>query len=389
MDNPTQRFTPSRRGLLATGLAGLVATGLAGCDPSERRATTSASSPAAASSAPTISPYGRYQTGVVAPSIPQSHVQMMVFDLPAPAALDSALVLLGGLIPQLMSGRASSVAAFDPARLTITLGLGPSVLRQLAGSRSGAPGTTDLPTFAREQLGSATQGDLLLQVCADDPALLGATCAELRTQLSSRARPSWGQGGQRGPARPDGSTRNVLGFVDGVIVPRGSVQLATDVWLSGPAPVAGGTIAVIRRIRLNIAGFLNRSVGEQERAVGRRRSDGAPLSGGEPSSDIDLEAKTPAGAYLVPVDAHARRADPKPLGLPLMLRRSYGYSNGPDDQGLLFICFQNDLHTFVATQRRIDEQDAMLHDSLTTGSSTFLILPGWSAAGRLGEGLLG
>ena len=79
-----------------------------------------------------------------------------------------------------------------------------------------------------------------------------------------------------------------------------------------------------------------------------------------------------------------------------MLRRGYAFANGLveqpdgtliDDQGLVFICFQNNLETFVRTQLRMDELDDLLEYTSATASATFLILPGFSATTPLGASL--
>jgi len=185
--------------------------------------------------------------------------------------------------------------------------------------------------------------------------------------------------------------RNPLGFHDGVIVPRSDDELDESVWIdSGPA--AGGTVAVVRRIRLDVARFRAQPVAAQEATVGRRRRDGVPLSGGGATDEVDLTAKTPEGEYLVPLRSHARAAHPSFTGSGLMLRRGYGYSNAvapgqsPDD-GLLFVCFQNDLDVFVRTQHRLDESDDLMAFATTTASASFLIPPGFERDGTLGAAL--
>ena len=78
-----------------------------------------------------------------------------------------------------------------------------------------------------------------------------------------------------------------------------------------------------------------------------------------------------------------------------MLRRGYAFSNGVltlddttvDDSGLMFICFQHDLDTFVKSQQRIDDLDDLRQFTTTTASATFLILPGFSPGKPLGSSL--
>ncbi|SOD62607.1 Dyp-type peroxidase family protein [Streptomyces zhaozhouensis] len=140
-------------------------------------------------------------------------------------------------------------------------------------------------------------------------------------------------------------------------------------------------------MEIDLTRFAALSVTEQEAVFGRRRAGGEPLSGGSVDSAPGLNAKTPEGRYLVPVDAHVRRANPTVVGVGHMLRRSY--SIDAPAPGLLFISFQNDLRTFTATLARMDTSDALLPFTTTTASATFLILPGYTPQRPLGSGLFG
>lgn len=117
-----------------------------------------------------------------------------------------------------------------------------------------------------------------------------------------------------------------------------------------------------------------------------------PLSGGTITSDPALGAKTPDGRYLIPADAHVRRANSNVVGVGLMLRRSY--STDEPTPGLLFISFQNDIRTFTNTLTRMDHSDALLEfttttasATITTASATFLTLPGFDQQHPLGATL--
>lgn len=140
-------------------------------------------------------------------------------------------------------------------------------------------------------------------------------------------------------------------------------------------------------MELDLTRFAALPVAEQEAVFGRRRASGVPLSGGTPASAPELGAKTPDGRYLVPVDAHVRRANPTAVGVGHMLRRSY--STDEPAPGLLFISFQNDLRTFTATLTRMDTSDALLPFTTTTAGASFLILPGFDRQHPLGSTLFG
>jgi dye decolorizing peroxidase len=308
-----------------------------------------------------VAPHGDTQAGVARPAVAQAHCDLSVWDVEAP---EPVLARLSDRVTALAHGKA--LAGLSPAGLTVTVGVGPRLVDPAL------PGAEDLPVFARDQTDQYRGGDLLLQVCADDPLVVSLAVAEL---AGDDLTPRWRQAGFRGPVRADGAARNLLGFVDGMVVPRGDAELRKEVWLDAPARVRGGTIAVVRRMRLDVARFLALPVPEQERVLGRRRATGEPLSGG---ADVDLGAKTEDGQYLVPADAHVRRAHPLTSGVGLMLRRGYTYDNGPDDRGLLFVSFQKQLRTFTATQHRLEEGDALMRYATTTASATFLILPGFT-----------
>ena len=73
-----------------------------------------------------------------------------------------------------------------------------------------------------------------------------------------------------------------------------------------------------------------------------------------------------------------RLLDTKPVVVMVLKRH--------DDRGLLFVSFQKQLRTFVATQHRLVEGDAMMRYVTTTASSAFLILPGFTPDQPLGLG---
>jgi dye decolorizing peroxidase len=340
-------------------LAGAGALGaLAACSPAP-----------AATAPPRVDPHGATQAGIARPAPAQQYCDLSIWDTTA-----ATLETLSQRITALTNGD-PAMAGLDTGTLSITVGLGPNAVRAIDPT---LPGTTDLPTFPGDHL-EHQGGDLLLQVCADDPIVASLATADLARTPGITLK--WRQNAFRGPTRPDGASRNLLGFVDGIVVPHGEQELAKEVWLDHPR---GATIAVVRRMRLDVAKFLERPTAEQEQIFGRRRDTAEPLSGGGPDAVVDLAAKTEDGQYLIPTDAHVRRAHPLTSGSGLMLRRSYSYDNGPSDRGLLFISFQQDLRTFVATQHRLAEGDALMRFATTTASGTFLILPGFTRDRPLG-----
>ena len=374
---------PSRRAFL--GVTGaLAAAGLAaGC---ESRSVASIQSDALAPAAP-VSPLGRYQAGITLPQPAQPNLLAVIADLADGAAVGPLLAELGQAIRTLTAGTDARLLGLSPGDLTVTIGVGPRLVRMVDAS---LPGATDLPEFSREQIAApARGGDLLIQICASDALVVPVAAAALLNQAGDRVHERWRQSGRRGPNLPveQGVTapRNLLGFIDGIVGPHTTVQQQQDLWLAGPVPVAGGTIAVLRSMELDLPRFAALSVADQEAVFGRRRATGIPLSGGTIAADPDLGAKTPDGRYLIPADAHLRRAHATVVGVGLMLRRSY--STDEPTPGLLFISFQNDLRTFTNTLTHMDNADALLPFTSTTASSTFLILPGFDEQHPLGSTL--
>ncbi len=334
--------------------------------------------PSRAAAAPGATPVpvpatGRHQAGITLPQPAQPNLLAVVADLGAAVAPGPLLAELGRAIGTLTSGADPRLMGLPPGDLTVTVGVGPRLVRAVGAS---LPGAVDLPRFSRERIAPrARGGDLLVQVCAGDPLLLPVVAAALLAQAGDRVRERWRQSARRGThvSVGDGLTapRNPLGFVDGIVGPHTAAEQRRDLWLAGPPEVADGTIAVLRRMELDLPRFAALSVAEQEAVFGRRRADGVPLSGGAAGSGPELGAKTPDGRYLVPADAHVRRAHATVVGVGLMLRRSYSVDEPAP--GLLFTSFQNDLRTFTATLTHMENSDALLPFTTTTAGATFLI----------------
>ena len=393
----------SRREALLTGTG--LALGAAGAALLPRIVGGSSSgagargAPAAAATAP-VDPTGEHQAGIARPDTPQQHALIAVLDFADRgkagflAALRDRLVALSSAIPSFAGQDSPSAVAPDGAGdLAITVGLGSAVVATIGPSLPGAAG---LPTFVGDEKIAAgrTGGDVLIALYASNPAILSPALAAARRALGN---PSvrWQQLGFRAPGVGT-VARNPLGYHDGVIVPRGATPLDRNVWIPD-GPAAGGTVCVIRHLRLDVARFAAQPPTRQDEVIGRHKADGSPLSGGGALDEVDLRAKTDTGQLVTPPRSHARAAHPSFTGSHLMLRRGYAYANGPattpdgavvDDQGLMFICFQRDLEDFVRTQRRLDEVDDLMGYVTPVSSGAFLILPGFDDRRPLGHGLL-
>ncbi|MDX3002692.1 Dyp-type peroxidase [Kribbella solani] len=399
---------PSRRTLLGAATAAVLT---AGCDtttdqPQSAQSESSAQSQSSArsessgqsqssaqsqspteptSAPPAVPPTGKYQAGITTPRAPQPNLLAVVADVTPSTPIGPLLAGLGDTIRALTAGTAPRLAGLAPGDLTVTVGIGPRLVRT---SGTALPGATDLPRFANERIDpTARGGDVLLQICATDALLLSVVAAALLDHPGLKER--WRQSARRGPSVPVAENltapRNQLGFVDGIIGPHTESEQDRNLWLAGPKQVAGGTIAVVRRMELDLRRFTTLSKADQEAVMGRHRDTGAPLSGGKIADGPDLGAKTPDGRYLVPAGAHARRAHATAIGVGLMLRRSYSIDDPAP--GLLFISFQNELRTFTATLTHMENGDALLPFTRTTAGGTFLILPGFDDQHPLGSTL--
>lgn len=412
-DHPSRPL--SRRGLLlgtgAGALAGLASgTGLGFARgrthgssdgiPSDGSRHTAPSSGQDSNGVP-VPASGTTQAGVARPETPQPHALVAVGDVDLDAVFES-LAQLGALILALTGGGKPSTAAASaetassetallpdgPGDLTVLVGVGPRVLSQ-ATAHPGLAEALDMPAYAGDETlpAHALGGDLMLSVNSSNPVDLEPVLAALIGAVAG-FEPRWSRLGFRGPGE-GGVSRNPLGYHDGVIVPRGDEELAESVWIDA-GPLAGGTICVMRGFILDVRGFKQLTASEQDAVIGRERASGSPLSGGNLHDEALLNAKTPAGDFLVPAGAHLRAAHPSFTGSKLMARRSYSFVADGErglEQGLLFTAFQNDISTFVRTQLRLDEVDSLMAFTRVTATAAFCVLPGFSADRPLGTTL--
>lgn len=357
-----------RRTLVGVALTSgaLAACQQQGADPVDAPSGTAAALP----------PDTRRQRGVADPLPRQRYLGLQVLDLAPGADVRRLLRDLGERV----------LALGSPDALTVTVGIGPAVVRSVRGADS--VGATDLPAFGSDAFeGGAEGGDLMLQVCADRRATVASATADLVRGLGDDVRARWALDGHRGEVDGVGA-RNVLGFYDGIAVPTTAADQDEAVWTDASDGLADATLCVVRRIRLDHRRFGLLPLAEQEATIGRAKRSGVPLSGGGIDTDVDLQAKSGSGVFDIANDAHVRRAHPLFSGAGrLMLRRAYSYRAAPDDQGLAFICFQRELDMFVRTQNSMDGGDRLLDFATTTGSATFLVLPGYDATTPLGDAL--
>lgn len=287
--------------------------------------------------------------------------------------------------------------AIGAARLTVTVGYGPSLFSKLdLGTLP--KGFVELPAFKVDQLKPEySGGDVLLHIAADDPIVLAnATRALIRDSMPF-ATVAWLQDGfahTPGVVSGGGTHRNLMGQVDGTQNPKlGSTDFADTVWIDeGPEWLIGGTYLVFRRIAMQLDSWDQLGTPEKEEVVGRKLSNGAPLTGVRETDIPDLAARHSNGLKVIPDFAHIRRAAPQ-RPEQRIFRRPFSYhkgvsSEGTPDVGLLWTAYQKNIETqFVPIQRRLDELDLLNQWTVPIGSATFAIPRGITGSELLGEGL--
>jgi deferrochelatase/peroxidase EfeB len=367
--------------------------------------------------------YGSHQAGVATPT--QDYLHFAAFDVTSDAADD-----LRGLLEQWTAAAARLTAGesyqpvpqapdeppvdtgeavgLEPSRLTITIGLGPSLF--------GSPGAdrfdlarlrpaelAQLPAFRGEALEpSSSGGDLCVQACADDPQVafhaihilsrLASSAATLRYTQLGFGRTSSTSHGQSTP-------RNLMGFKDGTDNIRAEDTGAMNdfVWVQpgdGPGWMTGGTYLIARRIKILFDVWDATTLEDQQRVIGRDKLTGAPLGDHSEYDPVDLQALNSNGEPSIPTNAHIRLANPQNNNGQRILRRGYSYSesvepgSGQIDAGLFFIAFQrNPNRQFIPLLQRLAASDALNRHTLHTSSAIFACPPGAAPGGFIGEAL--
>ena len=393
-----------RRALLTGGAAGLgvgAALGIGGTLAATGAASRDTLEPAAFGGE-RLPCHGPHQAGVVTP--PGARIRYAAYTLNPETdahALARMFRLLTGDIEGLTSGTAPLAdpepeLAARPSRLSITVGVGPGLVDRIDPALRPS-WLAPLPAFSRDRLGNGhDDGDLLIMLQADDPMPISHAARMLDRDLSGFAQLLWSQEGfrQARGSEADGTTmRNLMGQVDGTVNPEpGDHGFENLLWLGSEAAwMAGGTAFVLRRIRMELDTWDMVDRPGREQTIGRRLSDGSPLSApvesAEERTPADFEAKDALGLSAISTAAHIRRAHSTDPG-ERIFRRAFNYDDGTES-GLLFGCYQRDpLAQFVPIQQRLDESDLLNEWVTHTGSAVFAILPGFQPGETLGASLL-
>ena len=406
----------SRRSVLTGGVAAVVGGGAAGAlagytgrgvvddDEAVTWKTVADSRVVGSASEPF---YGPRQAGIT--TAPQSHAAFVGFDIVPRATRTEVQGVLRAWsqdAARLTQGHAGLAdlepeLAADPARLTVTIGLGPGFFDAIGMPDKRPEWLQQLPAFPQiDQLEDRwSEGDLLLQICADDPLIVAHAARILASGVRGVARQKWAQRGFRKAVGtdPSGRTqRNLFGQIDGTVnpTPEGDMDFDQILYSDGSDQrwMRGGSALVLRRIRMTMDTWEEIDRNSRELSVGRTLDTGAPLTGTAEHDPVDFEAIDDVGLPVIPPESHMARARQLNRG-EAMLRRPYNYDDPPEggeisNTGLLFTAYMADpVRTYIPVQQRLAEQDALNTWTIPIGSAVFAIPPGAPAGGYVGQGL--
>lgn len=426
-----QQGLPRRQLFKTAGLtAGLTAlgagTGYAVGHQTNTQTTDEALSPIGTDTVPF---YGARQAGVE--TSPQAHACFIGLNLKADVNQTTLIRMLRMLTDdaaRLAEGTAPLAdpepeLATKPARLTVTFGFGRKVVDLLNPALT-PQWLKPLPAYGIDKLQERySGGDLLLQICADDPLTVAHTRRMLLKDSKHFTTMAWIQHGFRNArgSWPEKTTmRNLFGQVDGSSNPDlGSAnfnylvygQGQPESYPSGMNPEEGGalkpwvpngTSLVLRRIEMNLDTWDELDRPGREASIGRTLEDGAPLTGGGEFDEPDLEAMNALGFPAIPDISHLRRSrstNPDEQ----IFRRAYNYEDVPEDllegtadektsvsnAGLLFASYQADVAAqYMPIQQRLADLDHLNIWTTPIGSAVFVIPPGAEEGQFVGEALL-
>ncbi len=398
----------SRRAFLGAGAVGAAGVGLAACAVPD---------PAAVPPAERVVPFrGLHQAGIVTPA--QDRLHFVALDLTTTDRARVAALLQewtraaermtvgaeatpGGATggnPHAPPDDTGEALGLPPSSLTLTLGVGASLLAKLGLDDRLPAGLAALPPFAGDQLDPALSGgDLCIQACADDPQVAVHAVRNLVRRGFGTTEVRWSQlgfGRTSSTSTAQATPRNLFGFKDGTNNLKAEDPAALDehLWVApgdGPAWLAGGTYLVARRIRMHIEVWDRTSLAEQELIIGRTKGTGAPIGA---SGEFDVADLSPAGP--IDVNAHIRLASAQELGGVKMLRRGYNFVDGSDgrgrlDAGLFFVAFVRDpQRQFVPMQKALADRDVLSEYLEHTGSAVFACPAGLGEGAYWGQSLL-
>ena len=346
----------------------------------------------------TVNPHGRHQAGIALDL--QAHSRFIAFDVDAKTTksdLAKWAEIITDDIRRLANGEPvladpTEQFAGNPSRLTVTVGFGPKLLKQL--NIEAPKGFAELPAFKVDRLTPEySDGDILLHVSADDPLTLFHACRALTRDTEGFANLRWVQEGftnAAGVSRPGKTQRNLMGQVDGTDNPAfGTEQFNELVWMKdGPEWAIGGTQLVLRRIKMNLDTWDRLSTDQKEGVIGRKLSNGAPLTGTKERDLPNFDAVDENGIKVIPPFAHIRNAAGKKGQQ--FFRRPFNYEIPGQEAGLLWTAYCANLtEQYVPIQTALDQGDLLNLWTTPVGSSIWVIPSGFAQGETLASKLFG
>jgi deferrochelatase/peroxidase EfeB len=437
-NDPKEAAEPSSAGLSRRkliGLAGVSALAGAGLTAGVSAASDSpqpSTPPSHARDALKPVPfYGEHQAGIVTPA--QDRLHFAAYDLlpgttradvitllqewTAAAAAMTAGQPIGGLAgstdqdsPPDDTGEAEGL---PPSSLTVTVGFGNTFFEKDGQDRFGIkarrPAAMEpLPHFSGDQLDPAnSNGDLVVQACADDPQVAVHAIRNLTRIAHGTALVRYSQlgfGRTSSTTTAQATPRNLFGFKDGTANLKAEDPKALEqfVWVhpsddqgSGAKWMTGGSYLVSRRIRMTIETWDHSPLNDQETTIGRRKLTGAPLGAEGEFDPVDFKATGVDGETLIPEKAHVRMSHPSTNGGAQLLRRGYSFVDGSDalgrlNAGLFFIAYQRDpRQQFTVIQNHLagKANDALNEYITHVASGLYAVPPGVQPGQYWGQGL--
>jgi deferrochelatase/peroxidase EfeB len=354
----------------------------------------------AASAESQVEPFhGAHQGGIVTPQ--PRYLQFASYDVTASgkAGLRDLMRSLTATAAGLTAGRAGN-EEFDPARLTVTIGLGASAFDSRFGlAAHRPPALVDMPAFKGDKLEpELTGGDIGVQCCATSHEVVDRALHAMTAAAHGAATLRWSQYGfvrDPLPGERGGTPRNILGFKDGTnnLKVDDAARMRANVWVNagdGPGWMTDGTYMVTRNLKVLVANFLIEPIDVQEYAFGRKKSTGAPFGQKTEFAPVIRDKEPP--------DCHIMVANPRRAGSEAerILRRSYTFTDGYDAQisnptgGLFFIAFNRDpRRQFIPIQQRLATHDRFTVEyPVPRGSAMYAVPPGIRPGGYVGESIL-
>ena len=343
--------------------------------------------------------HGTYQAGIVTPQ--PKYLQFGSLDVTATgkAGLRDLMRSLTATAADLTAGK-SGGEAFDPARLTITFGLGASAFDSRFGiAAHRPPALVDMPHFKGDKLEpDLTGGDIGVQCTATSHEVVDRALHAIVAAAHGAATLRWSQYGfvrDPLPGEKGGTPRNILGFKDGTnnLKADDTGKMRSNVWVNagdGPGWMTNGTYMVTRNLKVLVPNFLIEPLDVQQYAFGRYKASGAPFGQTNEFAPVIVSKEPP--------DSHIMVANPRKPGSEAerILRRSYTFTDGFDAQvsnptgGLFFIAFNRDpRRQFIPIQQRLSVHDRFTVEyPVPRGSAMYAVPPGIRPDGYVGDSIL-